>query len=122
MNNYENLPIIETKMINDIKSYSKDMLPKIIETYISSSDEYMLKLKEAVSKRNARVTQKTSHSIKSISGQVGAQRVYSIASDLEETCLDMTEDEINWPETVTLLALLANEINQAKFQLEKYKD
>ena len=118
---YESVIMLDDKMLDDIKSYSADMLPKIIQTYISSADEYLGELEKAISERSCLKLQKKAHSIKSISGQIGAKRVYTISSDLEETCLDVADADVHWGNVNQLKEVLEKEIIAVKAALQKHQ-
>lgn len=79
--------IVNYSAINNIleieKQTGKSILPNIFEGFISQMSEKITELEEALITGNSDSAYKTAHAIKSMSANIGAEKVRSISSEIE---------------------------------------
>ena len=78
---------IDTKIINQIRSLTKDadpnLLNRIVETFINETEKLLKKMIAALEQFDADTVKKTAHSLKSSSAHVGAIKLASLFREIE---------------------------------------
>ena len=71
-----------------------DIIKKITDAYIRSSEPLVANLRQAVVEKNFEVVHNSAHSLKSSSANVGAVRLSEVCKELEMNCKDTKYDNV----------------------------
>lgn len=82
--------IFNMRTINDIREMEQQtgnvLLPSILEGFASQMQEKLQEIAQNIRKGDAEQINRTAHAIKSMSGNVGAEKVRLIISNMEVKC------------------------------------
>jgi HPt (histidine-containing phosphotransfer) domain-containing protein len=111
---------INPKVISDLRSLqsagSPDFLAEIIDLFLKEAGLHLAALHEALAARDARVFERSAHTLKGSCGNLGAQAMSRICSELQS--LGHLAD---WTRAGELLPGLEEEFKAVKAELEAEK-
>lgn len=77
-------PVIDQPTFETLKeSMGADFLPELVQAYLEETPQLLLKLQEALAKKDCDAFRQAAHSIKSTSNSFGALEFGALAKDLE---------------------------------------
>jgi TMAO reductase system sensor TorS len=78
---------VDEEILENIRALQReggsDLLSRVIQAYLKEATRLLQTLREAVEKADGDTLRKAAHSLKSSSGNVGAQKLYSLCKELE---------------------------------------
>lgn len=110
--------IINTTTLNDAKSLMEDKFPAMIKYFLEDTDMYFKEITRAIKEKNAEIAIMPAHTIKSSSKQIGADRISSVAEDIETTCRE-NSSSFDFAKLKSLCSKLEEEIALASPELNK---
>jgi HPt (histidine-containing phosphotransfer) domain-containing protein len=112
--------IISMKIVQEAKSLMKDRFPTMVKYFLEDTQMYLEEIAKAVKEKNVEMAISPAHTIKSSAKQLGAERVSSIAKDLEELCRNIFENGASGLDRLeSLHSQLEKEVDTAIPELNK---
>jgi len=114
------MPSINPKVIGDLRALqtggSPGFLAELIDLFLTEADGHLLKLRESLAAKDARTFERSAHTLKGSSGNLGAQAMSRMCADLQ--ALGHAAD---WIRTGAGLQELEQEYRAVKAELEVEK-
>jgi polar amino acid transport system substrate-binding protein len=95
------------------KRFGADKSKKLFELFVSTSDELMEKLHEAVRQKNSQMLRAQAHQLKGSSLTIGARQMAKLCADIEELSKGIGSDA-NWPQAELLTVSLEKSYESVK--------
>ncbi len=118
MGNVENNPIVDHNILQEIKSLQTEgrpnVLHRIINTYINSTQAKISELKEKPSEKITKELQFFAHTIKSSSASMGALHLSEMCKNIEKACINNSVDN-----AYSCIDAIESEFLKVKDALEK---
>ncbi len=93
----DSLSILNSNVLDGIRSLqspqSPNILEKLLEIYCSNAPELIAKLDSSIRDENFEEIRESAHSLKSASGNIGAQKVFELSAELEDLARNRTLDD-----------------------------
>jgi HPt (histidine-containing phosphotransfer) domain-containing protein len=93
------------------------LVKRVVDAYLTDSEPLISQLKEALSVNDGEALQRSAHSLKSSSANVGALRLSEISRELEMNCRNNSLEDV-----ARLVAAIESEFMKAKETLQKEND
>jgi CheY-like chemotaxis protein/HPt (histidine-containing phosphotransfer) domain-containing protein len=91
------------------------VLDDIVTAYLTGSESLISQLREALSENDIEVIQRSAHSLKSSSANVGAMKLFEFSKALEKDCKKLSPEK-----TATMVAAIESEYRKASDDLKKW--
>lgn len=111
--------IINMQILEEAKSLMKDQFPVMIKYFLEDTDAYFKEIARAIREKNFEIAIIPAHTIKSSAKQIGADRISSIAEEIETICRD-NRDSFDFKNFESLGLKLEAEIELASPELRKF--
>lgn len=108
---------INPKVIGDLRALgSPDFLAELIDLFLKEAAVHLAKLRESYGSKDARLFERSAHTLKGSCGNLGAQAMSRMCADLQTVGHDA-----DWPRAAELLPLLEEEFKTVTRELEAEK-
>ena len=108
---------INPKVIADLRGLgSRDFLVELIDLFLKEAAVHMAKLRESLGSKDARLFERSAHTLKGSCGNLGAQAMSRICADLQTIGHDA-----NWARAAEILPQLEEEFKAVAQELEAEK-
>ncbi|MGL6139614.1 MAG: response regulator [Planktothrix sp.] len=114
-----NSPILNAKVLEGLREV--EALEEVIEIYFDTAPELLENIAKAIGKSDAQALQPAAHSLKSISGTLGAFRLSEYCQKLETLArqCNQTQTPLSESETEKIYAQIQTEFEQVKTALQQ---
>lgn len=89
-----NLPPINLEYLNQVSEGDQDFESELIALFIDDANQHIQAAEMAAASRNFKALEREAHHLKGSSGNVGAQVMQSIASELEQAALQLSYESV----------------------------
>ena len=114
------MPAINQKVIGELRALqnagSPGFLAELIDLFLRETETQLVKLRESYASRDAKVFERIAHTLKGGCGNLGAQAMCRMCSDLQTI-----GHAADWPRAEALLPGLESEFQTVKIELESEK-
>ena len=111
------MPAINPKVIADLRALqaggSPGFLVELIDIFLKEADGHLVKLRESYAAQDARAFERSAHTLKGSSGNLGAQAMSRICADLQTA-----GHAADWTRAAAALLGLETEYRSVKVELE----
>lgn len=85
---HEQIPLIDTEALDDLREVLGDELDEIVEQFVAQLDEQVDAVREALAAADRQQVVESAHSLKGGAGNFGANRLAAIAAAIERAARD----------------------------------
>lgn len=90
--------MINLEALHELQELVGEKFPFIIETYLRNGDKYLLEIQASIAKGEQESARCIAHSLRSVSGQIGAVELERLLEQIEESTDDsFMRDPSLWP-------------------------
>ncbi len=108
---------INARVIEELRELSpgpgSPFLVEIIDLFLKEGAAHLARLQEGLRNRDVHVLERSAHTLKGCSGNLGAQELSRLSADLQAAA-----KAADWPRAETLVDAVGREFAQARIELE----